>query len=58
MHQDSGNVNIPIPEKNKLPLDIAIETFSNAIAGKQDSRLGLTLGANIVTILEQCLSKN
>ena len=58
IHKDSGNVNIPISEKNKLPLDIAIETFSNAIAGKQDSRLGLTLGANIVTILEQCLSKN
>ncbi len=57
IHKDSGTVNIQIPEKNKLPLDIALETFLNAIEGKEDRRLGLSLGANIVTILEQCHSK-
>ena len=49
---------ILIPNESKLPLDIAIETFVDAIRGKHDSRLGLTLGSDIVTILEECYLNN
>ena len=36
----------------------ALETFVDAIRGKHDSRLGLTLGSDIVTILEECYLNN
>tara|TARA_Y100000588_G_C14276300_1_gene934507 strand:- start:4163 stop:5083 length:921 start_codon:yes stop_codon:yes gene_type:complete len=52
--KNSKFTTISIPDINKLPLDIAIETFANAIRGKDDYRLGLTLGSNIVRILEKC----
>ena len=58
INKNSKCTKIYISNENKLPLDIAIETFINAIRGKQDPRLGLTLGSNIVTILEKCDLKN
>ena len=56
--KNSKCTKICIPNENKLPLDIVIETFIKAVRGKQDARLGLTLGSNIVTILEKCDLKN